>query len=111
MGLTLHENDGETTTKVKKGWISYWEPHEGSELGTAVISPADSMTGFEYYVTPLTDQSNLYAHLTTNDKKVTYYAGFSWKESGQYATKKEWEHYLDDFALKINKPLMVQIDK
>ena len=111
VGLTLHENDGEITTKVDKGWISYWEPHEGSELGTAVVSPAASMTGYEYFVTPLTDQSNLYAHLAANDKKVTYYAGFSWKESGQFTTKNEWEQYLDDFAIKINNPLIVQIEK
>ena len=111
VGLTLHEKDGEITTNLDKGWVSYWEPHEGSELGTGIVSPVGTMTGFEYYVTPLKDQSNLYAHLTNHVHKVTYYAGFSWKESGQYPTKKEWEQYLDDFAKKINNPLIVQIEK
>lgn len=109
VGLTLHENKGEITQNVEEGWISYWEPHEGSELGTAIIAPKGDMIVSEYYVTNLKDQSNLYAQLKVKEQKVTYYAGFTWKESNQYPTKASWEKYVQEFQLKINNPLTIQL--
>lgn len=108
-GLTLHEKDGLITENPKNGWISYWEPHGESELGTAIVSAKGDMVGSEYYVTSLQDSSNLFAQLKVNNNKVVYYAGFAWKESGQYPTKASWEKYLKCFALKINNPLKVKI--
>ena len=111
VGLTLHEKDGEITENVKEGWVSYWEPHETSELGTAIVTTNGVMTDSEYYITPLQDRSNLYAHLKVTNNKVVYYAGFAWKESGQYPTKASWENYLKEFSLKINNPLEVVFSK
>ncbi|GAA3649920.1 DUF4861 domain-containing protein [Flavivirga jejuensis] len=112
VGLTLHEKDGVITESVDKGWVSYWQPHEASELGTAIVTPKGNMMASEYYVTPLKDRSNLYAQLKVDDKnKVVYYAGFAWKESGQYPTKASWETYLNEFALKINNPLEVVFNR
>lgn len=33
--------------------------------------------------------------------KVTYYAGFAWKESKQYPTRASWEKYVQEFGLKL----------
>ncbi|PNW25615.1 DUF4861 family protein [Formosa algae] len=102
IGLTLHDNLGTITEKVDEGWISYWESeYFDSELGTAVVAPKGVMTASDYYVTDLTDRSNLYAQLKVNDNKVVYYAGFAWKESQQYPTKASWEAYLSEFSQKI----------
>lgn len=109
-GLTLHENDGEITENVKEGWISYWEPHGDSELGTAIVAKGNDMVTSEYYVTPLPDRSNLYAQLKVTNNRVVYYAGYAWKESGQYPTKASWEKYLKEFSQKINSPLEVVIN-
>ena len=108
-GLTLHENDGEITENVKEGWVSYWEPHGDSELGTAIVAAEKDMVASEYYVIPLQDRSNLYAQLKVTNNKVIFYAGYAWKESGQYPTKSSWENYLKEFSQKINSPLMVVI--
>jgi hypothetical protein len=110
-GLTLHENDGEITEKVKEGWVSYWEPHGDSELGTAIVAAEKDMVASEYYVTSLQDRSNLYAQLKVTNNKVVFYAGYAWKESGQYPTKASWENYLKEFSQKINSPLVVVINK
>ena len=110
-GLTLHENDGVITESVNKGWISYWEPHGDSELGTAIVATKGNMVTSEYYVTPLQDRSNLYAQLKVTNNKVEYYSGYGWKESGQFPTKTSWENYLNDFAQKINTPLVVVINE
>lgn len=107
IGLTLHENDGETTEKPTEGWISYWQPHADSELGTAVVAPNDEMITSELYITEQADRSNLYAQLNVKNNKVVYYAGFAWKEANQYPTKAAWEGYLKDFSLKVNSPLEV----
>lgn len=108
-GLTLHENDGETTQNQEAGWISYWQPHEDSELGTAIVVPNNNMISSELYVTTLKDQSNLYAQVKVTNNKGVYYAGFGWKKSKQFVTKEAWEGYLNDFALKINNPLVVTL--
>ncbi len=108
-GLTLHEKDGEIGINQENGWVSYWEPHEDSELGTGIVIPDDMMTGHDHYVTNKKDDSNLYAHIKTNDQKVVYYAGFGWKKSGQFSTQTEWEAYLEEFAHKLQNPLQVTV--
>ncbi|NHF58596.1 DUF4861 domain-containing protein [Flavobacteriaceae bacterium TP-CH-4] len=108
-GLTLHEKDGEIGVNQQNGWISYWEPHEDSELGTAIVVPGNRMVGHEHYRTDRKDESNLYAHLGTNDGKAVYYAGFGWKKSGQFVNKAEWEAYIDRFAERLKNPLEVTV--
>ena len=104
-GLTLHKKDGEVAINEEESWLSYWEPHEDSELGTGIVVPQGTMIGHDHYVTERTDESNLFAQLKVADQKVVYYAGFSWKKSGQFQTKEAWDSYLSDFAQKINSPL------
>ena len=106
-GLTLHEKDGESTQNEESGWISYWQPHEESELGTAIVAPNNYMISSELFDTPVKDWSNLYAQIKVNKDKAIYYAGFGWKESKQFNSKSEWEDYLNDFSKKINNPLSV----
>lgn len=106
-GLTLHKNDGEPNQNNEAGWIFYWEPHENSELGTGIVVPNANMMSSELYVTPLKDQSNLFAQIKVNNNIGTYYAGFGWKKSKQFETKSDWENYLNDFALKVNNPLTI----
>lgn len=108
-GLTLHENDGVPTENVNEGWISYWEPHGDSELGTAVVIPNGNMMSSEFFVTGLTDQSNLYAQIKINQGKAVFYSGYGWKEANEFTTKESWENYIKDFTLKINNPLEVSV--
>lgn len=108
-GLTLHEKDGQTTGNVEKGWVSYWQPHGESEIGTAIVSDKNTFIGFEKYDVEATDLSNAYAHLNVVNDKVIYYAGFGWKGSGQFNNKQEWENYLDLFSSKLNNPLLIKI--
>lgn len=108
-GLTLHEKDGEIAVNEQMGWLSYWEPHEDSELGTAIVVPENAMIGHEHYLTDKKDESNLFAHIKKKDNKVTYYAGFGWQKSGQFTTKAAWEDYVNDFAQRLKNPLLVEI--
>ena len=106
-GLTLHEKDGVVSGNKEKGWVSYWQPHADSELGTAILAAKNTFLGFEKYDVEEKDLSNAYANLKVVDNEVVYYAGFAWKESKQYPTKEHWENYLNLVSDKINTPLQV----
>ncbi|QCX37274.1 DUF4861 domain-containing protein [Aureibaculum algae] len=109
VGLTLHEKDGVVTGNTDNGWVSYWEPHGDSEIGTAIVAPKNTFLGYEKYDTDLIDESNAYAELKVTNNEVVYYSGFGWKKSGQFKTKQEWESYLNTFAKQINTPLEVEV--
>lgn len=108
-GLTLHEKDGEVTGNINSGWVSYWQPHGDSELGTAILASKEYFVDFEKYDVEAADLSNAYANLAVVDSKVVYYAGFGWEKSEQFTTKEAWESYLNDFSTIINTPLTVQL--
>lgn len=106
-GLTLHENDGEIFTKTDDGFVSYWQPHKASELGTAIVSTKEYVKGHDTVVTEDKDLSNLYMQLYVIDDQTSFYAGFGWKESNQFTTADQWNAYLKDFAFKLDNPLLV----
>jgi hypothetical protein len=108
-GLTLHKKDGEIEVNDDNGWISYWEPHGDSELGMGIVVPENGMIGHEHFVTDRKDESNLFAHITTENDKAIYYSGFGWKKSGQFSTKEQWQDYLSQFAECLKNPLIVQV--
>ncbi|MBG7611231.1 DUF4861 domain-containing protein [Polaribacter sp. BAL334] len=110
-GLTLHENDGEVTANNQLGFISYWQPHTDSELGTAIVTKNNYFAGQETYETTAKDESNAYLHLHVIDNKTIYYAGFTWKKSNQFKDKLAWGNYLNEFSTKINNPLLIEIKK
>ncbi|TXD53533.1 MULTISPECIES: DUF4861 family protein [unclassified Polaribacter] len=109
-GLTLHEKDGEISGNTENGWVSYWQPHADSELGSAIVASKNTFNSFENYDVETKDLSAGYAHLNVKDNKVVYYAGFGWKKSGQFANKQAWENYLNTFSSMINTPLEVSIN-
>lgn len=106
-GLTLHEKDGEVVGNNTEYWLSYWQPHGDSELGTGIVTTKNHFLSFEKYDVEKTDLSNAYSKMKVIENSVTYYAGFSWLKSGQFSGKKEWENYLSSFSIKVNNPLIV----
>ncbi|WP_458628288.1 DUF4861 family protein [Winogradskyella sp. PC D3.3] len=109
-GLTLHEKDGEVFGSKEEGWVSYWQPHADSELGTAIIASKDYFNDFETFNSDIKDLSNAYAHLNVINNKVIYYAGFGWKKSGQFNTKQDWENDIITFSECINNPLEISLN-
>lgn len=108
-GLTLHEKDGQITVEEGQGWISYWQPHGNSELGTGIVAAPKTFLGYEQYDVAQKDLSNAYAHLKVEKGKATYYAGFGWKESGQFGDREQWQDYLGHFAEQLENPLIITV--
>lgn len=106
-GLTLHEREGKVTGNLENAWVSYWQPIDDSEIGTAIVASKDDFMNYETYETNVKDLSNAYVNLKVSNDSVTYYAGFGWKKSGKFQSRQEWEDFLNDFAKRINNPLEV----
>lgn len=109
-GLTLHEKDGQVSGNNEEGWVSYWQPHADSELGTAIIASKDYFNDFETYNSESKDLSNVYAHLNVINNHVIYYAGFGWKKSGQFTSRQDWENYIITFSECVNNPLEISLN-
>ncbi len=109
-GLTLHEKNGKVTLNSENNWVSYWEPHGDSELGSAIVTGTESLIDFDTYEVAEKDMSNAYINLKLDNNKVTYYAGFGWKKSKQFKNIKEWNDYLNEFSKRIQSPLELIIE-
>ncbi|EAR02861.1 hypothetical protein FB2170_06220 [Maribacter sp. HTCC2170] len=110
-GLTLHEKDGQVSFNKEQGWVSYWQPHGNSELGTGIIAEPGAFLGYEKYDVEQKDLSNVYAHLKVSGKKITYYAGFGWKERGRFNNQQQWEHYLEQISRQLQNPLTITLSE
>ncbi len=108
-GLTLHEKDGSVTVDQEQGWVSYWQPHGVSELGTGIVAAPNTFLGYEEYNVDQKDLSNAYAHIMVEKGKAIYYAGFGWKESGRFENQEQWQAYLGHFAKQLEYPLIITV--
>lgn len=109
-GITLHNKKGKITANPNNGWISYWEPHDGSALGMGIVTDVKNVNGVDEYVSNEKDKSNLFLELNRSDNRLFYYyAGFGWKKNGQFESKDEWNHYLEHFAQCLKSPLQISI--
>ena len=111
IGLTLHKNDGEISKNKEKGWMSYWENLDDSEIGTTVLvqSPND-IIGFETYISKTDDTKNQYLEIKLTDNKILYYAGFGWKKAKDIQNNEQWTKYLNEFSLRLQSPLQISIE-
>ena len=106
VGVTLHEKTGEVQLNEERGWCRYWEPHDGSELSTAIVVDPKTVKEFVDLRLEEKDLSNVLA-VCTPEPALTYYAGFAWKKSGQFQLPDEFDSYLEDFAARLASPLEV----
>ena len=94
---------------MENSWVSYWQPHDDSELGNALLSKNKYVIGSHKFVGEDFDKNHLYLDLKVIDNYVEYYTGFAWLKSKQFDDKESWNNYLDNFSLKLNNPLKIEI--
>lgn len=108
IGITLHEKKGEVKASPEQGWFRYWEPMDGSNLGTGVVLAPGVVADFEDHRVDTKDQSHLYIITKPENRELVYYAGFGWEKSGQFTSKEAWDEYLSNFARRVASPLEVK---
>jgi unsaturated chondroitin disaccharide hydrolase len=102
----VKRKDTKATSNTERGWVALWGPTNDNPtneyLGTGVVLSPGS-------VGALRDDS-VHAAFTckaVNGIPVTYYAGASWTRSGDVANARDWEQFLDSWALGLREPVKV----
>lgn len=97
-----------TTTYSNKnaGWIGLWglttDKEEIGYLGTGIVMPKATMKEMK--------EDNVHALIVGQaelGKVFTYYAGAGWTRSGDFASAKDWNLYLTEFAQRVRASLVV----
>ncbi len=108
LGISLHEKAGEVVFDKEKGWARYLEPHDGSELATAIVADPQNIKEMIDHRVEETDLSNMLI-VCEPAPEVTYYAGFAWKKSKQFESVDHFDQYLADFADRLASPLGIEV--
>jgi len=90
----------------KRGWLTKWEPMEmnAGEQGLAAIVDPDLLEK------QTEDQLNLLMLARVPaDNTASYWAGFCWDRSGQFADYEVWKTYIDQFAQGLLSPIEVSV--
>lgn len=108
IGITLHDKQGVVFNNPAEGWFSYWEPMDKSELGTAIVINSKYVNEYNDYRVNEPEKSHLFVFAHPLENKIIYYAGFGWKESGQFQNLEEWNQYLSNFSKRLSSPLVIK---
>ena len=113
IGTTLHAEPkgvlGEVKGEPQQGWFRYWEPMDDAHVGTGIVLAPSQVQNWQDRRTKAKEQSHLLVMATPTQGVLTYYAGFGWTKSGQFATAADWDRYLADYAQRLASPLVVTI--
>ncbi len=114
VGIAKHESDFTGEFDKGKTWMSRWETNEkNGSLACAVIAEPASFVAFQNQQTVADPANEFPQHLAIvaakPDKIARYYFGAAWSGSKQFADKKAWNAYLENFSQRIASPLVVTI--
>jgi hypothetical protein len=96
----------EKVLNAEHGWLASWEKVEKNQgmQGVAVVIAPKSLTQETQ-----DKQNNLLLVSVGADNAVSYWAGFGWDKSGQFADAAAWKTYVDQFAQGLQSPIQVSI--
>lgn len=108
IGITLHKNEGESKLNDKNGYYLHWEKIDDAFVGEGIVVNPEIVEKSVAFKSETPDQSNLLV-VTKPQKKLTYYAGFTWQKSGQIQTQKDWENILQKQSKIVANPLIITV--
>lgn len=90
-----------------EGWLRTWEPLQkgkAGNLGCAILIDPAALTEFTE-----ADGNCLVIAKVPANQTASYYAGFGWDRSGDFANMGDWDNYLRQFARRLRSPLKISI--
>lgn len=105
IGIKQSAGSAENTSS-ESGTLRTWEAvkADGSEVGCAIVVAPGQLLNFAH-----ADGNYLAVTKVPADGIVTYYAGFGWNKTGQFASDDDWDRYVADWARKLQAPLQVTL--
>jgi hypothetical protein len=106
----IKNNAGSTVLAEKsEGWLRTWEPvqkGQAGNLGCAILMDPAA-------IVDITQADGNYLIVARNPASgsASYYAGFGWDRSGDFAGLPEWEAYVRQFAKRIASPPKITLTK
>lgn len=82
-------------------WVSQ---KSNGELGTAVVVPSDSFSGYAE-----DDRNLLLLAKATPGKAFTYFAGAGWSRAGDFANQQAWADHVAALAARVRAPVKVTL--
>lgn len=88
------------------GWLTTEQPlSEGSLNAAIIVNPAN-------FIKATHDKQNVLILAKVPENNVaSYWAGFSWSESGQFKSYSDWKTYINHFARGLESPIQVTVSK
>jgi len=101
IGLTTHDGKAENFSNEKQGWIACWEKMAGSELGTAARVAPKRIDEIKVVSSDQKDESHIFILMKTDSNgAIDYKAGYGWKKAGEIKSSKDWNIYLEQYAIR-----------
>jgi hypothetical protein len=91
----------------QEGWLRTWEPLQkgkSGNLGCAIILDPGALVEFTE-----ADGNCLVIAKVPAGQPASYYAGFGWDKSGDFANMNDWDAYLRQFTKRLRSPLKISI--
>ncbi len=107
-GISLQENNGSIIDK--NNILIFKQDHFDTTLSNVILSPQKHFKGQHTFNPQIKDQNHVFMELKVINQSLVYYVGFFWSESKQFADHQEWEAHLDDLAIKIENPMLININ-
>jgi len=102
VGIVEHMGNGAMLLNVAEGILGYWEPQHGKDgtlgVGTIIPEPVSTMK---------VNQQHLLTIVNVKSKKpLVYYTGAAWDKADKITSSKEWFNYLENFKIKLERPVL-----
>lgn len=109
-GVAIHSKNNKISFDEELGWLSNWEFHGDSTLGTGIVAAPNTFKNVDVQDSNINAElNNAYMGLKVNNTSTEYYAGFGWKKSKQFDNEQEWKNYLTKFSEQLKSPLKISI--
>jgi unsaturated rhamnogalacturonyl hydrolase len=110
VGIAKHDPDFNSETDRGRTWLSLWETNEkNGSLGCAIVAEPATFQSFKEYGNEYDFPMNLSIIAAKPDKMARYYVGAGWSRSGDFADKKAWLAYVENFSNRAASPLVVTV--
>jgi unsaturated rhamnogalacturonyl hydrolase len=105
VGIAKHEGSAAQLDK-KAGWLRSWEPlkKQNGNLGCGIVVPPAAIADYKQ-----TASDYLLITKAQAGAPITYYAGFGWDKSGDFADLAAWTKYVEGFSREVAAPLVISL--